>query len=117
MLNHFTYQNSKTDCEAESKGTTRSHTPDNGYQPAPVSPSDTRHEPSKGEGMRLNALKLGMFKSFGLDGTGKAVSAADDAKVPKPNIWNRFKFQFGRIMNPIKNITAGIAKFASGAAS
>jgi len=70
--------------------------------------------PFKKIGMRLNALKLGMFKSFGLDATGKALSAADDVKVPKPNIWNNFKFQFGRIMNPIKNISAGVAKFASG---
>ena len=70
--------------------------------------------PFKKIGMRLNALKLGMFKSFGLDTTGKALSGADDVKVPKANIWQRFKFQFGRIMNPIKNITSGIAKFASG---
>ena len=70
--------------------------------------------PFKKIGMRLNALKLGMFKSFGLDATGKALGGADDVKIPKANIWQRFKFQFGRIMNPIKNISAGIAKYASG---
>ena len=70
--------------------------------------------PFKKIGMRLNALKLGMFKSFGLDATGKALGGADDVKVPKANIWQRFKFQYGRIMNPIKNISAGIAKYASG---
>ena len=66
-------------------------------------------------GMRMNALRLSTLKAFGLDGAGKLKAAAKiDPELTKPNLFQRFKFQFGRIMNPIKNISAGIAKFASG---
>ena len=69
-------------------------------------------------GMRMNALRLSTLKAFGIDNTGKlAPNAKIDPKLTKPNLFQRFKFQFGRIMNPIRNITAGIAKFASGAGS
>jgi len=66
-------------------------------------------------GMRMNALRLSTLKAFGLDSAGKLKAAAKiDPDLTKPNLFQRFKFQFGRIMNPIKNISAGIAKFASG---
>ena len=69
-------------------------------------------------GMRMNALRLSTLKAFGLDNTGKLTpNAKIDPKLTKPNLFQRFKFQFGRIMNPIRNITAGIGKFASGAGS
>lgn len=66
-------------------------------------------------GMRMNSLRLSTLKAFGLDSAGKLKAAAKiDPDLTKPNLFQRFKFQFGRIMNPIKNISAGIAKFASG---
>lgn len=66
-------------------------------------------------GMRMNALRLSTLKAFGLDNTGKlAPNAKIDPKLTKPNLFQRFKFQFGRVMNPIRNISNGIAKFASG---
>jgi len=66
-------------------------------------------------GMRMNALRLSTLKAFGIDNTGKLVpNAKIDPKLTKPNLFQRFKFQFGRIMNPIRNIANGIAKFASG---
>ena len=69
-------------------------------------------------GMRMNAFRIAALQSFGLGPTGELVEKAKpDPKLMKKNLFQRFKFQFGRIMNPIKNITAGIAKFASGAGS
>ena len=66
-------------------------------------------------GMRMNALRLAALKSFGLSPTGELLEKSKpDPKLLKKNFFQRFKFQFGRIMNPIKNITAGIGKFASG---
>lgn len=66
-------------------------------------------------GMRMNSLRLSTLKAFGLDSAGKLKAAAKiDPDLTKPNLFQRFKFQFGRIMNPIKNISNGIAKFASG---
>ena len=66
-------------------------------------------------GMRMNALRLSTLKAFGLDNTGKlAPNAKIDPKLTKPNLFQRFKFQFGRVMNPIRNISNGIAKFAGG---
>ena len=66
-------------------------------------------------GMRMNALRLSALKAFGLDTTGKLAAASKiDPKLTKQGIFNRFKFQFGRIMKPILNITNGIAKFATG---
>ena len=63
----------------------------------------------------MNSLRLSTLKAFGLDGAGKLKAAAKiDPDLTKPNLFQRFKFQFGRIMNPIKNISNGIAKFASG---
>jgi len=66
-------------------------------------------------GMRMNSLRLSTLKAFGLDTTGKLGAAAKiDPELTKKSLFSRFKFQFGRIMNPIKNISNGIAKFASG---
>ena len=67
-------------------------------------------------GMRMNAFRIAALQSFGLGPTGELVEKAKpDPKLMKKNLFQRFKFQFGRIMNPIKNITDGIAKFAKGA--
>lgn len=66
-------------------------------------------------GMRMNALRLSTLKAFGLDTTGKLAAASKiDPDLTKKSLFSRFKFQFGRIMNPIKNMSNGIAKFASG---
>jgi len=67
-------------------------------------------------GMRMNAFRIAALQSFGLGPTGELVEKAKpDPKLMKKNLFQRFKFQFGRIMNPIKNISDGIAKFAKGA--
>ena len=67
-------------------------------------------------GMRMNAFRIAALQSFGLGPTGELVEKAKpDPKLMKKNLFQRFKFQFGRIMNPIKNISEGIAKFAKGA--
>ena len=64
----------------------------------------------------MNAFRIAALQSFGLGPTGELVEKAKpDPKLMKKNLFQRFKFQFGRIMNPIKNITDGIAKFAKGA--
>lgn len=66
-------------------------------------------------GMRMNAFRIAALQSFGLGPTGELVEKAKpDPKLMKKSLFQRFKFQFGRIMNPIKNISEGIAKFARG---
>jgi hypothetical protein len=66
-------------------------------------------------GMRMNAFRIAALQSFGLGPTGELVEKAKpDPKLMKKSLFQRFKFQFGRIMNPIKNISDGIGKFAKG---
>ena len=65
--------------------------------------------------MRMNALRLRVLKVFGIGADGKLLALKDPDGLFKKNIVGRVTFQIGRLLKPLMNVSAGVAKFATGA--